>query len=795
VSIALTNNMLISKSIADVTRRKSRTLLVILAIFLGVFGLTGLNVFEFAVVGAYAYQQDRSHYPDIVFTVQRVDPALIAQIAAAPNVQTVQPQMMGNLQWQTPTGNLKLRVLAFPDLQHSMLNRFQLTSGRLPGVGDIVLETNDAVLEPFSVGSVIQVEGPKGVTHLHIVGAGRTAGLVGIKPTNLCQGYMSVDGLKQLLGVSTMNSIAVKVRNVSQVYQTAGLLKQILQANHQTIQDQGTFIQSSIQVNISADFLSGFLNLVRTLAFGAIVVSAFLIFNTMTTLVTEQVKVIGMMKAIGGTRKTIVLSYLCTILLYSVVGTILGLTLGIIVGYAGAEKVALLKAMDLGPFFVSPNVLLAAVGTGIGIPLLASLWPLLEGTSVTVREAIGSYSLAGGGHINNSRWLRLLVERFFWVPQIFWLGFRSMFRKRRQAIMTITALVVSGTTFLAVMTASYGINQFVQHQFDNYSYNIIVTMKRQPSRALLQQVAAIPGVSRAEPGYTVSITTPQGLLSVYGLTADTKIYRKPVTSGRWFRADERDVLLVNESFLQQSHLALGDKLVVHDDYGHQQTWTIIGTIHEANTYMASTAVTSIANLQQLIGNEAGSTGAQLSTQIYIQTSNRSEAALTQVIDKVDDDLSSIGIAGTAQTKSRFLSNTQAGLLSIYSIFYAAAIGVALTGILSLYNTLTSSVVERQREIGVWRSMGASHWQVALVFWIESLGLATMAWLGSIIVGIPASYGFVLLVSRWLFAVPFTFDPWSMPLMLPILLVIATLASLIPALRASRVRIASILHYE
>ncbi|MBO0780261.1 MAG: hypothetical protein J2P37_15660, partial [Ktedonobacteraceae bacterium] len=115
---SMISSPLARKSITDVTRRKGRTLVVVLSILIGVLGLTGIDVFAFKVTDALAHQQDRSHYPDITFSVARLDSALTAQIAAVPNVQAVQEQMAGRFQWQTASGPIAINVIAFQDPRH-----------------------------------------------------------------------------------------------------------------------------------------------------------------------------------------------------------------------------------------------------------------------------------------------------------------------------------------------------------------------------------------------------------------------------------------------------------------------------------------------------------------------------------------------------------------------------------------------------------------------------------------------------------------------------------------------------
>jgi putative ABC transport system permease protein len=79
------------------------------------------------------------------------------------------------------------------------------------------------------------------------------------------------------------------------------------------------------------------------------------------------------------------------------------------------------------------------------------------------------------------------------------------------------------------------------------------------------------------------------------------------------------------------------------------------------------------------------------------------------------------------------------------VIYVLAIIVALVGLLGLFNTLSTSVIERRLEIAILRSMGATGRHVAVVFWIEGMALALIAWALGAILGIPGAYGLVNLI--------------------------------------------------
>jgi putative ABC transport system permease protein len=794
------SRILFRKSLSDVTRRKGRTLIVVISIFIGVFGLTVINVFGFKITNAFAHQLDTTHFPDIVIAVDHVDPALITQIKALPNVQVVQERMTGRVQWQTPTGPVALTITAFQDLHQMTLGEFEIINGRYPGPHEIVMELGDLELQSFSLNQIIQVQGPNAHVQLHIVGTVQTSGLPRIGNGSAAQGYMRMSDLGPLLGRMTVNSIAVKVRDVNQVSSTAQELRQLLHKHFPRLQSTITISQNAISVDFILGFLSGFFNLVRVLAVAVIIVSCFLIMSTLTTLIAEQMRVIGTLKAIGGTQGDILKSYLLTVLIYSVLGTFAGLALGITIGYAGAWEFLNLKLLYPGPFAIPPNVFLTGIGAGIGAPCLAAILVIVDGTRIPTRAALGAYGVTSVS-ANLHRFLPDLGERLVWMSQTVWLGLRGIFRKRGRAMMTISALALSGITFLTVMLFQYSLDQRAMRVYEHFPYDISVSAVVNNSSQRLfplslakirQRLDRLPNVARVEREDEVIVSTPWGMLNVEGVDADTQIYTKPILAGRWFLPSEQGVCLLDQQTVQRSHLSIDQTLTFTDGNGHNVSCKMIGIVDDEPNQVPTHGVIIISadNLEGFLGRPADSVSL-----ILIQARDHSPASVQNLVNQVDQVMQTVGNAAPALTKQDTLDETVKTALNIGIVLYTTAFGVALAGLLGLYNTLTSSVLERQREIGVWRSMGASNWQVSRVFWIEGLALAGLAWLVGALIGPPLAYGFDLLVSPWLVPVPFAFNPWSLPLMLLALIVIATVASFGPTARASRARVAEILRYE
>jgi putative ABC transport system permease protein len=603
---------------------------------------------------------------------------------------------------------------------------------------------------------------------------------------------MSQQGLAQLMDIQEPNVIQIHVHDVAQAQITQAQLHDVLQVHHIVIVDS-TLHTDSVGSN---QLLANLFALLRLLSIVAIVVSCFLVINTITTLLAEQTHIIGTMKAIGGIQQAIFASYLLSVGLYTIGGTFLGLGCGIAGGYALASKLTTIHNLDLGAFTIPPDVLAIGLAAGLLTPLLAALLLLWQGTRITVRDAISAYGVSSVGTPAPQRWQQTITERLTWVPQTTWLGLRAVFRKRGRAILTILALTLSGTTFLAIANATYAINTQVAKRYENYHFDVKINQiagTPQDETQFQNWMLTIPNVRHIERSATLSVNTQWGNVDLSGVDEDTRTYRPSLLAGRWFLPHEPQALLLSDDIANQARLHSGDTITFSAE-GHAAVWKIIGIIHDPNVSLGSngSAVTTSENLNSLAGLPAGA-----GVQWYFQASDSSPAALDTLARRLEITLNRGGesLQFTVTPVQQVIQRSQNEFSDLYTMFYIVALVVAVVGALSLYTTLTSPVLERQREIGIWRSMGARGRRIAGVFWVEGLALGLLAWATGLIFSIPLAYGFLQLLGLLLIHAPFTFDPWLFVVMLIAILAIALVASLSPTLRATRVKIVDLLHYE
>ncbi|MFL5629341.1 MAG: ABC transporter permease, partial [Ktedonobacteraceae bacterium] len=319
------------------------------------------------------------------------------------------------------------------------------------------------------------------------------------------------------------------------------------------------------------------------------------------------------------------------------------------------------------------------------------------------------------------------------------------------------------------------------------------------------QLQALPNVQRIERYGTSGANTTWGRIVLWGFDPDTRLYHYQLTSGRWLRQDDTNAVLLSDDFAARSGLHSGDTLTLTGQGNQSATWTVVGTVRQAvdSIGQVGAAVLPVDTLYRFMGipdNHVTDTAMRL----LLQTQDHSQATVDQLTTKIGE-LALAAVTSGESTKGGSIVNVfllqneilryQRSWVGVYGLLYGVALIIGLAGILCLAKELTNSVLERQREIGILRSMGASSWHIIQVFWVQGLALGILAWLPAALLGLPLAYAFLHLFSSLVLPTTFVGDPLAFVVMLIAILLIATIACIFPARRASKMQIATMLRYE
>ena len=208
------------------------------------------------------------------------------------------------------------------------------------------------------------------------------------------------------------------------------------------------------------------------------------------------------------------------------------------------------------------------------------------------------------------------------------------------------------------------------------------------------------------------------------------------------------------------------------------------------------AFAPLSSLQRELG------AAGMTNTLWVQAYNQEPEALQSAVTSLTENIESRGfeVAPSAtfgySTIIETVEQTQGGYSLIFQLLAIMAVIVALVGGVGLSGVLTLNVLERRREIGVMRSIGASSWRVIGLSIGEGVMLGWMSWLIALPLSIPAAYllatyGLSFALNQQL---AYRFSPQGAMIWLVIITLLAILASTLPARSAAKVSVRDSLNY-
>jgi putative ABC transport system permease protein len=811
---------LLRKAFRDITRRKGRAALMVAGICLGVAGVTAITEATSVLGGAFFYSTDAASAPNITIAVDTLPDTLATTLQHLPNVARLQVRTVyANAPWTLPHdgGVTSIQLNAYADTTNIALGDFQLTGGHLPGPGEVVMDGSDHTIAPLALDDTVTVGTLDGhAVSLHVVGFARTRGGGLWHSHAQAIAYMSQDGIAQFApthgaaGVLPLSKgppqffgseILVRTQDVGSVRQTAATITQTLQSENVRVLDtQARIADADADSQLT---VSGLLGLMRALAIVAALLTGILIFNTIATLLTEQTAIIGAMKALGGTRWRIGWSYLTTVGIAAILGTALGVDIGLLAGYQLASQLGAVVQQDPGPMEAAPLAILAGAAVGLLVPLLASLPPLWNATRIPVREAMAAYGVrtsasASGRHLGRSS---------SWAPQLVWLGLRNLLRRPGRTALTAVTLTLACAIFMAAQVINASLGATLDQGFATLSFHSDLRIRLDEPAATTQAISALsalPNVKYVDAIDDTLVSIAHGELDLYGLSAQTPLYQPHLVAGRWLRPGERGALIINDAAANRLGLVVGENVsvelfVAQANEAHQAEWQIVGIVHDVTAVDGSAnpqgrqglAFATLESLNQLRGLPSDA-----AERLWLQARDQSSPALTTLRGQAQQTLRALGLGRNLDIQLTQDDLSAFGPLpTIYGLFDAMAILVALVGLLGLAHAVATAVLERRLEIGILRSLGATGWRVGLVFWTEGLALVVLAWVGGALLGLPAGVAGLSFLGTFFGPFDLSIHPEFALTTLLLAIGIACMASAIPTVSASRLRVREALRYE
>jgi len=834
--------------------RKLRTFLTTLAVVFGTMVIFGINNILPTMMESFrANLLAAAGQVDVVITHtanESFGMEVLNKVRAVPGVRVA----VGSLQRvvNIPTGfygrTSKVTALALVGIDPRLapiIHNYQVKQGRFLRPEDTnvaVITTSLADSLGLKLGGRLRLPTTEGITTLTIVGLLPPRTIPGNEEVLVtlaqAQSLLDMPGRINVIEANFVTNNAASQEAIKRKLE--GLLDKNFRLGTMS---SGTEIVGTIEIG------QQFFNLI---GFFSLFMGGFIIFNTFRTTVAERRHDIGLLRALGASKSTIIGLILTEGFLQGAMGTGVGIFLGYLLDLG---SIALMSPLweeylniSISNLIVEPSTILITIVLGIGLTVLAGLLPAFNASRITPLEALrpmiteaGLRVSRRGPIIGTGMVVAAVVALLTGKPELVGLG--GLFLLIGLVLVTpalVQPLANFFSSFMAMTLAREGTGNLAQGNVTRQPYRSAITASTTmiglalivgtggmisslsgsaitvleksmgsdyllippsvglwstnvgASRGLADRLRAINGVAEVSTmRFAQSVIYPGGTaVSILGIDPVTF----PKVSGLNFeQGDARTAyaqlasgrtLIINGVLAAQGKLKVGDVVTLATSEG-ERPYQVIAIANDYLNLKLFTAYISHANIQADFHKKED---------VFIQINlvpGVDRAAVESRLRAILADYPQFSLISgqTYLEENKMLFNV------VFSFFYVVLAVLALPSLIAILNTLAISIIERTREIGVLRAIGALQQQVSRMIVAESLLLASIGTSFGLLAGLYLGYIMVIGTSASGFPVTYSFPLGGLVAGTAIGLTFGVLAALIPARQAARLEIAQALRYE
>lgn len=782
------------KALNDLLENPGRSLLVIAALTIGLWGVGSILVSYFILKNDLNENFLRTAPFHAALTSRDFSKLDLATFRQRPEIESAEFRDFSSQRIEVyPDQWLPMWLFGVADFEKADLARIYPQSGAAtPPRGAILMERNGQLVSSLRTGSQARVRVGGKLLQVPVAGIVFDPAQAPATQDGIIYAYTDKATYAEISGVPADRRLILRLKQASSKQDTEAMIKTIVADwRNQGIVVDGINIPRhnqhphQFQLNTLLAFQGG----IGLLAFlmGAVLVS-----QLIGAILAQQVRQIGVLKAIGGTREKILRIYLFMVLMLGAAASLIAIPLAVASGYGFAGFVARILNFDVLTTTLPLHLYLALIACGLLLPILFALPALLKGSRLSIRQALSDYGLAADA--DHSVNIAGSVQSFR-----IRLALRNVLRRKNRLITTVATIALGVAIFNAGFNVRQSLLDFLEESKRAMRYDVQLVLKDSiPREQALAPFSGLDNVQHIEAWnggrgrLQSSVVSAGNGIGIVALPRDTQLIKMNIAQGRWLVNSGELEIVMNQVAAED----FGEPIEVGKQYridlnGRSVQVKLVGIVKEfdvAKIYIDKAQFDDYANPEHRINS------------LMFVANDRSYEQVTKLKRDIEKR-----VAGTNFDVLYVMSQAERAkiiydhLKIILTLFPLLSTLVLVVGALGMAAATSTTILERTREIGVMRAIGATPKIVYRLFEVEGAIVSV----SGIVLGLLASMPLSLYSAKFFgqlilggdVSLNFAFSHTGLAVTLAITLLFGWLASRIPARKAVSISNREALSYE
>jgi len=720
------------KLMREILNAKVRFLAITFVVMIGVTIFIASSMSYRNLKTSYEYTYKKLNFADFRVKSERIPPYIVDRVGRVNGVKMVTPRVRKDVSLIMSDGkHLMGRMIGIPT-QRPMVDDLLLEEGRFFVKGDkmvCIAEKHFAKFYDLHTGDTLVYYRDGKKVPLKVIGVASSpeylvlAGEKGdfspmMSATAMAIAWMPVADVQAMANMpGEYNQVLFKVGNpgnmdpqinaVEEIMKYTGIKEVVTQGQH----------QGNRMLQADLEGFRGFALFFPILFLG---IACFSIYILLSRLVYTQRPFIGVMRAMGYTKRQILYHYLS----FAMIIGLLGALAGAVAGYGLSYLIARVYAGTIGIPLIKIKTYWLVIFQGMSLSLIfcavAGILPALKSARLDPSKAMRGEMLE---HKFRQPVLERIIPPLSRIPLFLKIPVRNMFRNRRRTVFTVVGLVFSVMLVLVFMAVLNTTNYAMNRGFNmNNRFDMVAVFLGGKDETMISKIRRLDGVRDVEPtiGYNCKVRWDGDSTEtvMMGVQPETRMRRFYTPEGQQVALTDRHILM-SQWFNKKKNLQVGDVVDVSTTW-RSKKFIIAAFIEEP---MGNQVYMPRDEVRELLAYGTNSRGG-----FYVQVRPGRNLAVRDGLQKLPGLAAIIDLNEIKREVEHYMN-------LMYIIVYVMLIFALIMAFTLTFNTITINILEREREVATIRTIGTESWKISVMTTIENLILGLLSIIPGFILGV------------------------------------------------------------